>query len=295
MTNFKIKSESRKEYEEDAKRYFGNFSSAQGAGQSAEDRARVEARLPSPATKQLILERYTKGFTKTSRSGAFSKPNVGPAIFPNGLKFASDFIDEMTPKGMKPKEQPKPDISKEAKPTGGFLPKACAVISEICLDCLKPISKIDDWVLGIYIITESDALKLWAMRVYNGGVVNYAVCQSCYDHALDASRDSSPVILVADGSLISEHIQKGEIDARGVEDIELLKRLNSAMPIHTGHERTLGQLNMIKRMDKLKTNLTNYLISLPPDSKVFRNVEQKSGDGHGYDRGLAPEYASSGV
>jgi hypothetical protein len=296
MTNFKIKSETRKEYEEDAKRYFGNFSSAEArAGRSAEDYQEVESRLPSPRNKQRILERYTKGFSKASRSGSFAKPGLGPAIFPSGLKFASDFIDEMTPKGIKPKEQPKPDISKEAKPTGGFLPKACAVISEICLDCLKPISKTDSWILGIYIITESDALKLWAMHVYNGGVVNYAVCQSCYDHALDASRDSSPVILVADGSLISEHIQKGEIDAKGVEDIELLKRLNSAMPLHTGHERTLGQLNMIKRMDKLKTNLTNYLISLPPDSGVFRNVEQKSGDGQGYSRSLAPEYASPGV
>jgi hypothetical protein len=273
MTNFKIKSESRKEYEEDAKRYFRNIGAPKVQGRSAEDYAEVEARLPTPANKHKILERYTKGFTKTSRSGAFSKPNSGPAIFPSGLKFASEFIDEMTPKGIKQPVQPKPDLSKPAKPTGGFLPKAAAVIDDTCLDCLKPLTK-DNWVLGVYIVTEEDALKLFAMRVYNGALINYAICKRCFDYALEMGKEETPIVLVS-GNLISE------------KDIELAKKYGRALNIHDGQERTLGQLNMIRRIDRLKTNLSNYLISLPPDSKVFRHVEQRSADGHGYDRALA--------
>jgi hypothetical protein len=280
MADKKIKSETRKEYEEDAKRYFGYYSPAQGGGKSAEDFARVEAHLPGAKQKHRLLERYTKGFEKTSRSGAFSKAGASAAIFPNGMKFASEFIDDMTPKGYKQPEQPKPDISKEAKPTGGFLPKACAVITEICLDCLKEIDKHESWILGVYIVTEEDALKLWAMHVYNGGLVNYAICQKCYKTALDASQEKTPLLLVADGALLTEvGVTEKEIGAA--------KRSGVALSVHTGHERTLGQLNMIKRIEKLKTHLTNYLISLPPDSKVFRHVEQRSADGHGYDKALA--------
>jgi hypothetical protein len=283
MSEKKIRSETKKQYEEDAKKYFGYYSAAKGTGKSAEDFAQVEARLPGPEHKQRLLERYTKGFGKTSRSGAFSKPGIGPAIFPNGLKFAQDFIDEMTPKGIKQKEQPKPDISKEAKPTG-FFPKACAVITEVCLDCLKELDVNEDWILGMYIVTDEDALKLWAMHVYNGGLVNYAICRKCYDKALDASQEKTPLLLVANGSLVEEHIDKGEMDAEAIHQMKDLQRRGSALPLHTGNERTLGQVNMLKRMEKLKTNLSNYLISLPPDSKVFKHVEQRSQDGHGYDR-----------
>jgi hypothetical protein len=273
VTDFKIKSESKREYEEDAKKYFRNIGAPKVNGRSAEDYREVEARLPGPAKKQQILERYTKGFSKSSRSGAFSKPNAGPAIFPSGLKFASDFIDEMTPKGIKQPVQPKPDISKEAKPTGGFLPKARAVIDDVCLDCLKELTK-DDWVLGVYIVTEQDDLKLFAMHVYNGALVNYAICKKCFDYALEMGKEATPIVLVS-GNLIPE------------KDREIAAKYGFPVNIHDGQERTMGQLNMIKRIDRLKTNLENYLISLPLDSKVFRDVEQRSADGQGYSRDLA--------
>jgi len=273
MAEFKLKRETKEEYEEDAKRYFRNIGSTRVNGRSAEDYDQVEASLPSPAKKLAILERYTKGFTKKSRSGAFSESGLSPAIFPSGLKFASDFIDEMTPKGIKQPEQPKPKWDKEAKPTGSYLPKAAAIITDMCLDCMKEPTK-DNWVICMHIITEQDSMKLWAMRMHFGAVVLSAECKNCYDFAQKMGMEATPIALVY-GNLIPE------------EDIVLAHKYGFPINIHDGIERTMGQLNMLKRKEKLETNLVNYLISLPPDSKVFRNVEQKSGDGHGYDRDLA--------
>jgi len=274
MTEFKIKPETKKEYEEDTKKYFRNIGAPKQQGKSAEDFSEVEARLPSAKDKHKILERYTKGFTKTSRSGAFSKPNVGPAIFPSGLDFASKFIDEMTPKGIKPKEQPKPDISKEAKPTGGFLPKARAVITDICLDCMQPPTK-DNWVIGLHIILEVDDLKLFAMKCKTGDVVLNCECKRCYDNAQVMGMMETPLALVF-GKLFTD------------EDIRIANRCGFQLPnVHDGSEKTLGQWNMIKRRVRLEENLVNYLISCPADSKVFRDVTQRSPDGNGYDRELA--------
>jgi hypothetical protein len=135
---------------------------------------------------------------------------------------------------------------------------------------LKPLTR-KDWILGVYIVTDEDDLKLFAMRMYNGALVNYAICKRCYDAALEMGKESTPIVLVS-GKLFSE------------EDLRIAGKYGLQLNVHDGQERTLGQLNMLKRIEKLKTNLTNYLISLPPDSKVFRNVEQRSADGHGYDR-----------
>jgi hypothetical protein len=276
MTEFKIKPETKKEYEEDTKKYFRNITAPKQAGKSAEDYHEVEKRLPSPEEKHKLLDRYTKGFTKTSRSGAFSKPNSGPAIFPSGLDFASSFIDEMTPKGIKPKEQPKPEIDKEAKPTGGFLPKARAIIVDTCLDCMKEPTK-DDWVLGLHIIIETDALKLWAMKCKLGDVVLNCECKKCYDYAQVQGTLETPLALVF-GKLFTE------------EDIRIANRTGFQLPnVHDGTEKTLGQWNMVKRRARLEENLVNYLIACPADSKVFRDVTQRSQDGNGYDKDIVAD------
>ncbi len=134
MSDDILKPESREEYQQDAEKYFQGLEGPKGRGVSADDTAVANRHLPSEA-RHKELERLTKGFSKTSRSGAFTNnANAVPAIFPSGLKQASDFIDEMSSGKYKEPEVVKPP-SQQIAPTGHF-EMAAAVIENLNALCL---------------------------------------------------------------------------------------------------------------------------------------------------------------
>lgn len=139
MAEEKLRGESREEYLEDAKKYFGNLKGNKTGGLSAEEAAIVDSHLPTKEEEQKKLDYYEKGFNKASRSGAFSKPGSGPAIFPNSLDFASKFIDEHTPgKYQKPPDPFHTNTPIEQKKQSD-MPKPAAIITDRCMDCMEPI------------------------------------------------------------------------------------------------------------------------------------------------------------
>lgn len=255
MQDPRITGETREEYEQDAKRYFKNLGDAKRPGPSADDTALAESALPPDEQKHRILDRFAKGFNKTSRSGSFTdKPNSSPAIFPNGLKFASDFIDEHTPGKFKPEAPAKPPETQK-KPTGHF-PKAVATIDDICLDCMGPVDP-KEYVGAIYIITERDTQKCFSMGVKFGDIVLNAECKKCFDIATSEAKNTSPLVLVFGGQLTSE------------EDIKLAQRFRQAVYLHDGQEKTAGQWHAFKRRDRLQNNLERYLMAADKSSKIF--------------------------
>jgi hypothetical protein len=246
MSEEKFTSETREEYESDANRYFRNVGSPRNPGFSADEAKVADKYLPSKEKEQQNLDRLTKGFQKTSRSGAFvNRATAVPGIFPNGLKFASDFIEEMTPGKMQREAVVRPpDRQKAWLPS---IPKAEVVLEDLCPDCMKPIDATN-YVLGIYPITIRDQNKLQAMGVKFGSFVNYTVCKPCWDYAQVMGKDATPIALVTEGSLIP------------MKEIELARKYNRPIALHDGNEKTLGQWYIARRQERVLSNLDQMLI-----------------------------------
>lgn len=259
----KLKGESADEYKKETDKYFRNVGTPKVPGMSADDAAVADRFLPSAEEEHRLLDRYGKGFSKTSRSGSFTdKPNASSAIFPNSLKFASEFIDENTPGKYKPQGEMKPPSEQES-PVGWF-PGASAVIEDTCLDCLKPVAK-EEYVGGMYPISEQDTHKLASMGVKFSDIVLYVVHKSCWDYAKVMGKDKTPLALVFGGNVMSD------------KDIMLMQKYGKPMQIHDGQEKTLGQWYLQKRQESLWNNLCGILKAekMKPTSKVFRVIDSE--------------------
>jgi hypothetical protein len=257
-----LKPETKEHYEADAAKYWKNIESAKHSGVSADDLAVADGHLPSPRLRAAHADRLAKGFDKTSRSGArVDSSNAVPAIFPGGLKSASDFIDEMTPGKYKPQEEMKPP--KEQKRPTGFFPKP-AVVLDRCLDCMEPMGSHQQYVLGMTVVLEEDSQKLFAMGVKHGDLIVYNICCPCFDKAKELTRDNTPLVLVFGGALTDEN------------DIRIAQKYNFPVNLHSGSEKTRGQWNMIKRAERVMDQLWDYLMqeNLKPNSPIFRNREK---------------------
>lgn len=253
-------SETKKEYETDAQRYYRNVEDAKRPGPSADSAVIADSYLPSRQEEQKLVDYYTKGFDKTSRSGSFTdNPNASPAIFPNGLKFASNFIDkECTPGKYRPSEPMKPP-TEQSKPVEN-IPKLAFIIADVCLECLKEVDPAScAW--NPTVIMEQSPLKLHALGVRFGDLGMTFQCMDCHEGQQRLGSSELPLVLVHNGGLTDER------------DIELAKKYNVPVRIHDGDERTLGQWYMQKRAEKLDRNLHNYLCieNLKTESSVFRN------------------------
>jgi hypothetical protein len=251
-----MKSETKKEYDDDANRYWRNIESAKNPGPSADSAEVADKYLPGKAEEQKILDRFEKGFTKTSRSGSFTdKPNASPAIFPNGLGFASDFIDEMTPGKFKKPEEGTPVQEQVGRVEN--VPKPAFIIADTCLDCMKPVDP-GEVAMSICVITEQDTHKLAAMHVKFADMGVNLQCMPCYEANLKLGQSQVPLALVHSGGLTDP------------QEIALAIKYGAPIRLHDGEERTLGQWYMHKRQQRLTKNLHNYLMSSEPDSPIFR-------------------------
>ena len=262
----KLVGETRKEYESDRNKYFRNLKDVKRPGPSADEASVANKHLPSKEEEHKKLEYYTKGFTKTSRSGSFSKPNAGPAIFPNGLKFASDFIDREATPGIHKQPETKGLPRQRTGPTG-FAPKAGAVITDICMDCLEPADMSQGLVCAMQFMLAQDSLKLFSMNLHFGDPVLYVLHKKCADLRNMAGQLAPHIPLVRGGSIPDLEKQK------------TAAKYNLPLNIHDGNEITLGQYAMHEHQERIDKNLENYLISVPKDSEIFlANREKANGN-----------------
>lgn len=260
-----LKPESKDAYEADTANYFKNIGTTKQPGISADDLSAAKPHLPSARQETAYAERLEKGFSKVSRSGAATNAATGlPAIRPNGLKFASDFVDEFTSGKYVPQKEMKPPTEQKA-PTGYF-PKP-AVILDRCLDCMEPVSQ-QQYVLGMTIVSEDDSQKLLAMKVKFGDLIVYNVCVPCFEAAKTIARDTTPLALVFGGQLTD------------FKDIALAQKYGFPVQMHDGTEKTFGQWRMIERAERVMNQLWEYLAKEPADSPIFRANKVKDDKGN---------------
>jgi len=254
--------ESKEEYDKSAKEYFGNIEAPKVSGKSADDSLVYGRHLPGSEQQYRTAERLHKGFSKASRSGAFSKPSTGHAFFPSGMKFAGDFIDEMTPG----KYKPKPKAFEEAKPleqtAPNDTPKPAAILVELCMDCMQPIDYNDpkrDFVINLGCITQQDTQLLYAMGLRFGDFFTSMFHASCMEKVKEFRKYTTP--LVMGGGMLSP------------KDQVLYARYAGEFKIHEGREINLGQWMAIKRLDRTATNTQNYIIEQRKkgNTSIFRD------------------------
>lgn len=263
MTDNKPVSETPAEYKAEESRYFRNVGAPKGAGKSATDADLVEKILPPDEHKHQILDRYERGFTKSSRSGAFSKAGSGPAIFPNGLGFASEFIDSMTPKREKPKEEMKP-LREQTRAVD--VPKAAAVIVNRCIDCMEETGPGDNVVPAMRFMLSDDEHKHFAMGVKYGDIVLAVEHYKCWNKANNDGQNAVPLVLAVGANLTLE------------EDIRIANKYGFSTNLHDGHERTLGQWLMLVRQDRLETNIEKILMAADKDDPLFYPAKKPKSD-----------------
>lgn len=265
--------ESREEYEKDAERYWKNIADNSPKNRSEQfsaDQARVaDQHLPSREQQYRMENYYAEGYNKTSRSGSFtSKPNASPAIFPMGRK-AFDFIDnECTPGIHKPPEaRPVPKEQTRSVDT----PRSTVTI-DVCMDCLKPVdlSKASEIICGLTIplpvtfAQQPDYEKLEAMGLEPGDIVNYFLHMECHKAAEKLGLDATPLVLVKHGQLTDE------------DDVRVANKHGFALQLHSGTETTLGQWEMLKRTERMKEQLEDYLVKADKDSYMYRRNREKA-------------------
>lgn len=265
--------ESKKEYEIDAAKYWRNISDTSPKNHSekiaADDPRVIDPHLPSREAQYKMEQYYEKGYTKTSRSGAFTnKPNASAAIFPNGLRFASDFIDEECTPGVYQPQQERPVIKEQTRHVD--TPRSTATI-DVCMDCLKPVdlSKASEIICGLTIplpikLGQPDFEKLSAMGLEPGDIVNYFVHMTCHKAAEKLGLDATPLVLVKHGQLTNE------------DDVRVANKHGFALQLHNGSETTLGQWEMLKRTERMKEQLEDYLINCDKDSYIYRSNREKN-------------------
>ncbi len=257
-----MRPESKQEYEADRDRYYRNVGSPVTPGVSADDLRIADKHLPPLEQRLKHADRLEKGFTKTSRSGSFTdKPNASAAIFPNGLKFASDFIDEHSVKGWKPPAPMKPKPTQE-KPTG-HAPTAKAIMDR-CPSCMAPVDP-KAYSLGMIIADEPDSLKLHARGLQFGDLVLYCLCVGCHEKAKQLAEEAYPLVLVEGGELIPEN------------EVKFAIKHNRPVMLHNGAERSAAQLRMRENAERVVANIWNYLEieNAKPESPVFLRHRDK--------------------
>ncbi len=255
-----IKGESKEQYNEAIKEYFGHVRGHENIGPSADDRTAMAQKLPGKEEQYRLSEYKTRGFSKSSRSGAFSNASTGFAIRPNGLKFASDFVDEHTPGKYKP--APKPltqNIPMQQKRDVEGVPKPAFMELDVCIDCLKPINlngnkaicdhkalDCECFTPNLGFIFEQDQMKLWAMGLQFGDPIVTNFHTKCFQEANDFKKLIMPV--VRGGAMIPDK-----------ERAALIRRDKTA-PLHDGQETTMGRIKATERLERLAKNTQDYII-----------------------------------
>jgi hypothetical protein len=216
--------------------------------------------LPGPEQQYRLAERKSLGFNKASRSGAFSKPGTGYAYFPNGLKFASDFIDEHTPGKYKPADKPyEHNVPMVQKQDIGNVPKPAFMDLETCIACLKPINlkgnkEICDhkaldcecFTPNLGFIFEQEQLKLWALGLQFGDPIVTNFHTKCFNEYKGFNQQTLPV--VRGGGLLSPKQQRELAEYKGV------------WAIHDGQETTMGRVNAYDRLELIAKNTQQHII-----------------------------------
>jgi hypothetical protein len=252
-----LTSESKAEYLAEEKRFFGATGDVAGRGLSASDAVVADRHLPSKQQEQKMLDRWEWGLTKASRSGAFSKPGSGPAIFPGGLKKTMDFIDECTP-GQYKEQQERPVPKEQTRKVD--VPPAAVTLTHMCVDCLGPVDQNDaaNIVPAIFFMTTQNTTKLFSMGVSFGDIV-LAVCHlKCSKEAQTQAKGQTGLILVREGE-ISDPDEMAKAAAYG--------RIHR---MHSGHELTMGQWYLQKRKDRLQQQIEDILICMDKTSEAYR-------------------------
>jgi hypothetical protein len=270
-----IKGESKKQYNESIQEYFGHVRGHENLGPSADDRTAMANHLPSKEAEYKLSEYKTLGFNKSSRSGAFSKPSTGHAIFPNGLKFASDFIDEHTPGKYKP--APKPfteNLPMQQKRDVQGVPKPAFMELNTCIDCFEPINlegnkaicdhralDCECFTPNLGFIFETDQLKLFAMGLQTGDPIVTNFHTKCFNEQNGFKHQTMPV--VRGGAMIPDR-----------ERAALIRRDKTA-PLHDGQETTMGRIKAYERLDRLAKNTMNYIIECRKSGKIDKFREDR--------------------
>jgi len=262
MADNLFKSETKEEYKKSADEYFGHVESPKRIGDSADSHSIYDRNLPSKEAEYKIAERYTTGFDKAKRSGAFSKPNLSAAIFPSGLKFASTFIDEMTPG--KYKKPPAPfELNKPQEQTKQVdAPKPAAIITERCMDCMELVDySVDkpDVIINLGFITQSNNTMLTAMGMQFGDPFCSVFHATCMEKVKNFRKLTTP--LVMGGALLS------------IKDRDLLAKYKGILQLHDGREISTGQWMALKRLEKTAQNTQDYIIAQRKkgDNTIFRD------------------------
>jgi hypothetical protein len=259
----RLTSETPSEYKKNEKEYFGNFGDAKRPGLSAAEAALADKHLPSKKEEHELLDYYTKGYDKTSRSGAFSKAGAGPAIFPNGLKFASKFIDDQgTPGRYKLKQEQRPVPAKQTRPVD--TPKAEAVVTHLCVDCLEAVGNVAGQRMSFFIVETCDPGLLVAMTLRPGDLVIMIEHEACWQKAHAEARSKSDIILVRDGDLTSP------------EDMAIAAKYGFIQRLHSGHEIRSGEWYLALRSERLIKNMYDILVHTPKDSECFRRNRKEA-------------------
>lgn len=263
-----LTAETRRAYLEEEKKYFLSHGDSKRPGLSASDQAMADRHLPPAEAEHKLLEYYTNGYSKTARSGAFSKPNVGPAIFPNGrkgetgLSAAMSFIDRECTPGHYKQSQSRP-VPREQTKHVDVKPAACTLV-HFCIDCMELIDSNNASQIRInpiYVCTENIALLI-ACGVDYGDVVICAEHVECRNKATNEMKNDSPLI-----SLPIILVREGELTPP--EEMAYAAKHGRIERMHDGHEFTVGQYYQYKRQERMYDQLFDYLVCLPKDSTHY--------------------------
>lgn len=256
-------SETRQEYAAEEAKYFGAMGDAKRPGLSAADAAVADRHLPSKEAEHKMLERWEKGLTKSSRSGAFSKPGSGPAIFPNSLKFASKFIDECTP-GQYKEQKERPVLREQTRRVDA--PPSEFTKLDMCIDCLQPIDTNDAPSItpSLFFIRTMDTTKLFSMGLTFAAPVIMAVHTKCEREAQRLGQDATKLVLVHGGSITDP------------DELARAFKYGQVLRMHDGHELTAGQWHLQKRKDRLEATMVDILICMDKRSECYRRNRVKA-------------------
>lgn len=257
-----VTEERRHDYIESEIKYFRNIEGPKQRGPSAADIAEADKHLPSREMQYKMEQRLEKGFTKSSRSGAFSKASTGFAIRPNGMKFSSDFINEMTPGKYQPQEQ-RPVLREQTRQVD--TPLADVVITDTCMDCFAPTDTNDapNLIMGQMIMVQYNPILHYSMGVHFGSIVLFVEHKKCHEAAMKLGENATPIVLVKGGELT---------DPR---DVEIAMKYGFPVHFHTGTEVTMGQWEMCLRKARMEKQLEDYLLHADKSSQIYRRNRNK--------------------
>lgn len=263
-----LKPESREEYLNSEKEYFGNIGDnsykPKGAGSiSASDAAIADRHLPSMEEQFKLEQYYENGYSKTARSGAFSKAGAGPGIFPNGLKSAMTFIDkECTPGVHKPAEA-RPVLKEQTRKVD--VPPAAVTVTHMCIDCLKPVDENDagNIVPSLFIIADKDYERHQRMNVSFGDICLFVEHVACMKAAEQMGANKKRLVLIQEGKLTD------------TKDVAIALKYNLPLRLHDGRELTMGQFELAKRKERINDQFIDFLTHVSKDSSIYRKNREK--------------------